>query len=131
MGDRERSEVERGAERFVLRFLARLSQRSPALDGYIAIRHTVPHIGIGEVHWTQPAELEAEVRRIAATEAIEWIAMDDTMESTAWGDAACVVSRLILRFNDGSDLVCRATFVLAVEGDSWRVVHTHLSLPAG
>jgi ketosteroid isomerase-like protein len=44
------------------------------------------------------------------------------------GDVAWVAVRLVVHFDDASELEYRATLVFVVEGDDWSLAHSHLSV---
>jgi ketosteroid isomerase-like protein len=87
------------------------------------------HIGGGAAYWNSAEGLIAALDRQAQEVSISWRAGDMVVqqrENVAW-----VADQPVLRYDDGSELVCRATLVWVRDGTDgeWKLAHSHLSVP--
>ncbi|MDQ1373229.1 MAG: SnoaL-like domain [Actinomycetota bacterium] len=87
------------------------------------------HIGGGHRFWNTSEGLLEALGQQAEEVDIKWQTGEVVVRCR--GDVAWVAARPMLRFDDGSELSCRATLVWVrqPDGEEWKLAHSHLSVP--
>lgn len=104
-------------------------------EGVFATDPGTVHVGFADSYWIPGASFHEYLRCLFGEVAMSWEPGEAAV--VVWSDAAVVVDRPTITFDDGSQLACRTTIVYRREracgaeaggdGGRWRIVHTHLS----
>ncbi len=85
------------------------------------------HIGAGYTESLSSDAMLQDLERFFGRMSITWRPAEMTADQR--GDVAWVVDTAVVGFDDGSELVFRASLVFVIHDGVWKLAHSHLSLP--